>query len=484
MATTWLKPLKVRRDRSVLKSLAGRTSYAMNDLKTEGGLFIKSYACDPHTVDEEFLLTKREYEHNTGRSNGLKNVIAYHFRQSFRTGEITPDEALEVGYETAMRWTKGKHAFVVCVHTDTDHLHCAIIYNSTKLDGSGKFNNFKNSSFAVRRLSDLVCIEHGLSVIENPKPSKGKNYAEWLNGKEPSWQEKLRKKVDELLPSCTTFTEFITALKEAGYKVNENRKHISVLAPGQKKPTRLNTLGGDYTEAAIRERLGMIRSVACSGAGGLRDAVQIIQHVDEPRKVNLLIDIQAKIRDGKGEGYERWARIFNLREAAKTLLFLKENGINSYDDLVSKTSAVSTDFDGRMTKIKAIEKRLAEISELQKQIGTYGKTREVYERYRKSGWSQDFYEANRTDITLHRAAKKHFDLLKLKKLPTIASLKQEYASLTTEKKTLYNGYHDAKNTMRQLLVAKGNAERILGVDTDAQERERVRTQNRSFTHEL
>ena len=484
MATTWLKPLKVRRDRSVLKSLTGRTSYAMNELKTDGGLLIKGYACDPHTVDEEFLLTKREYEHNTGRNNGLKNVIAYHFRQSFRPGEITPDEALEVGYETAMRWTKGKHAFIVCVHTDTDHLHCAIIYNSTKLDGSGKFNNFKNSSFAVRRLSDLVCAEHGLSVIEKPKPSKGKNYAKCLDSKEPSWKEKLRRKIDDLLPSCTTFTDFIAAMKEAGYIVNENRKHISVLAPGQKKPTRFNTLGGDYTEAAIRERLGMVRAVASSGAGGVRDDVQVIHHADEPRRVNLLIDIQAKIRDGKGEGYERWARIFNLKETARTLMFLKENGIDSYYDLVAKTAVTSDDFDGRMTKIKATEKRMAEISELQKQIGIYGKTREIYEKYRVSGWSKDFYEAHRTDITLHRAAKKHFDSLKIKKLPTITSLKQEYASLSAEKKKLYNGYHEAKDTMRQLLVAKGNAARILGIDSDAQERERTRVKARSTTHDI
>ena len=484
MATTWLKPLKIRRDRSIFKSLTGRTSYVMNELKTDGGLLIKGYACDPHTVDEEFMLTKREYEHKTGRDNGLRNVIAYHFRQSFRPGEITPEDALEVGYETAMRWTKGKHAFVVCVHTDTKNLHCAIIYNSTKLDGTGKFNNFKNSSFAVRRLSDLVCAEHGLSVIENPKPSKGKNYAKWLGSKEPSWQEKLRLKIDEILPSCATFADFISAMKDVGYIVNENRKQISVLAPGQKKPTRLNTLRGDYTETAIRERLGMVRVVASSGASGVRNVAQITHHIDEPRRVNLLIDIQAKIRDGKGEGYERWARIFNLKEAAKTLLFLKENGIDSYDDLVSKTAAASADFDGRMMKIKATEKRMAEISELQKQIGTYGKTRDVYERYRASGWNRDFYEAHRTDITLHRAAKKHFDSLKIKKLPTIASLKQEYAPLAAEKKKLYNGYHEAKDTMRQLLVAKGNAARILGIDLDTQERERTRVKTRSVAYDI
>jgi hypothetical protein len=162
------------------------------------------------------------------------------------------------------------------------------------------------------------------------------------------------------------------------------------------------------------------------------------------------------------------------------LLFLQDNGIDSYDDLVAKTSAASAEFDKRMTGIKAAEKRLAEISDLQKHIGAYGKTREVYAKYKASGWSPDFYEAHRAEITLHRAAKKHFDDMKIKKLPTIASLKQEYAAQLAEKKKLYSGYHEAKDNVRQLLVARGNAARLLGIDAEAQERESSRRQARSY----
>jgi len=469
-----------------MKSLSGRTSYAKSELKTDGGLHVRGYACDPEYVDEQFMLTKRKYERLTGRDNGDRNVIAYHFRQSFRAGEVTPEEALDVGYETAMRWTKGRHAFIVCVHTDTRHYHCAIIYNSTKLDGTGKFNNFKNSSFAVRRLSDIVCAEHGLSVIEDPKPSKGKNYAKskWQGEKDPTLRDKLRGTIDEMLPACPTFADFIAALRAAGCIVNEKRKHISVLAPGQKRPLRLNSLGENYTEAAIRERIGMARTVAGSGAGGQREVAPAARFSDEPRKVNLLIDIQAKVREGKGAGYERWARIFNLKEAARTLIFLQENGIDSYDDLVKKAATASAEFDARMTNIKAAEKRMSEISELQKHIGTYGKTRDMYARYKASGWDPDFYEANRAEITLHRAAKKHFDDQKIKKLPTIASLKQEYAALSAEKKKLYGGYHDAKDNVRQLLVAKGNAARILGIEEDASERGRERQRSRGVAHDI
>ena len=216
-----------------------------------------------------------------------------------------------------MRFTKGKHAFIVGVHTDRKHIHCHIVFNSTALDCKRKFNNFLGSSFAIRRLSDLICAEHGLSIIENPKPSKGKNYAEWLGDKEPSWQEKLRKKIDEVLPSCSSFEDFIAAMKSAGYKVNENRKHITFLVPDQKKPTRLDTLKGNHTEAAIRERIEGVRVITSSSSGRDRPSN------NDGSRISLLIDIQSKIRDGKGEGYEHWARIFNLKEAAKTLIFFE-----------------------------------------------------------------------------------------------------------------------------------------------------------------
>jgi hypothetical protein len=475
MAATWLKPLHVRKDRTILQSIMGRTAYAMNQEKMEGGVPVIGYACDPRTVDEEFMLQKREYEYVTGRSQGKRDVIGYHMRVSFKPGEITAQEARDVGYELAMRFTGGRHSFIVAVHTDRRHVHCAIVFNSTAIDCKGKFNNFFRSSYAVRRLSDIICAEHGLSIIENPKPSKGKNYAEWLGNKEPSWQEKLRRKIDEVLPTCSSFEDFLAAMKNAGHVVGDKRKHITMLAPGQKKPTRLDTLGGDHTEAAIRERLAGTRVIATGGASGIR------------ARFGLLIDIQAKIREGKGEGYEHWARIFNLKEAAKTLIFLKENGIDSYDDVVAKASSASGDFSTLLGKIKESEQRMSEISELQKQIGTYGKTRETFAAYRKSGYSERFYEEHRADITLHRAAKKYFDgkgYGKDNKLPTISSLKQEYAALLAEKKKLYSGYRELKETSRSLTMAKGNADRILGIKAETQSRDALpQKENRNAAHD-
>jgi len=476
MAATWIKPLHVRKDRTILQSIMGRTAYAMNQEKMDGGVPVIGYACDPRTVDEEFLLAKKEYEYLTGRDNGNKNVIAYHIRQSFKPGEVTPAEAQQAGYELAMRFTKGKHAFIVAVHTDRAHTHCAIVVNSTRLDCRGKFNNFRNSSLALRRLSDIICAERGLSIIENPKPSKGENYAEWLGGKEPSWQEKLRGKIDEVLPSCPTFGDFIAAMKSAGYKVNEKRKHITFLASGQGKPTRLDTLKGEHTEAAIRERLAGTRTVPPrvgkhAGASNKTGQGNPGSPGGNHTSVNLLIDIQAKIRDGKGAGYENWARIFNLKEKARTLLFLKENGIDSYDGLAKRSSSASSEFSALTKKIKDVEERMSAISETQKHIGAYGKTRDVYKQYLNAKNRGEFFEGHRAEITLHTAAKKYFNESgygKDKKLPAIADLKQEYAALAAEKKKLYSGYRSAKSNAQDLLVAKGNADRMLGIKAEGQ----------------
>jgi hypothetical protein len=483
MATTWIKSLHVKKNRDKSKTISDIVDYIEDPDKTDNGKLISSYECDSRVADEQFSIAKCEYEYFTGRNQGAHDVLAYHIRQSFKPGEVDPETANRIGYELALSFTKGKHAFVVATHIDRHHVHNHIIFNSTALTCDRKFDDFKRSGKAVRRISDLLCVENGLSIIKNPQPSNGKNYGEWLDDKEPSWQEKLRRKIDDVLPGCSSFEDFLSVMKMAGYKVNDKRKHISFQAPGQQRTTRLDTLGGDHTEAAIRERIDGKKIISSAGVSLYAPANAGGGFV----RVNLLIDIQSKIREGKGEGYENWARIFNLKEAAKTLLFLKENGIDSYDDLVNKSSSASGDFTSLSKKIKETETRMNEITELQKHIGTYGKTRDVYAQYKKSGWNKKFYEEHRSDIVLHRAAKKYFDNAgygKDKKLPTIPSLKQEYAALISEKKKFYAVYRSAKSNMIDLVTAKSNADKILGVKTDAQERDGSRGKNRSGANEI
>jgi hypothetical protein len=494
VATTRLIAIHINKGKSIAKTLflrtdyaqnpektvnivAANTAYAANPIKTHDGALVRGYECDPHTVDAEFLLAKKEYEYLTSRDQGERNVLAYHIRQSFKPGEITPELALEIGYELGLRFTKGKHAFIVATHTDKAHIHNHLVFNSTALCCTKKFRDFRRSGLALQKVSDLLCLEHGLSVIENPAPSKGRNYYKWLGNKEPSHQEKLRHKIDEILPHCNSFEEFLAAMQTAGYKVNDKRKHITFLGDGQKKPTRLNTLKGDHTEEAIRRRIEEYlvarragKSDNSDGAISANSANAVTTNIitSGTIKVSWLIDIQAKIQAGKGAGYEHFAHLFNIKEMAKTLMYLKEQGIESYSELAEKSATASVEFSNTTADIKSIEARQKEIAELQRQIGTYCKTRDTYNAYKRSGFDQNFYEKNRANIALHEAARKHFDSLGVKKLPKISELKQEYATLQAEKKKLYVNYHALKDKSRELLVAKHNAQRILDMEIDVQ----------------
>ena len=451
MATTWIKPLHISKSMSKSTAVAAIIDYAENPQKTDNGRLITTYACGSYTADAEFLLAKNEYEKRSKRGQGKRNVIAFHIRQSFFPGEVSPEEANEIGYKLAMSFTKGSHAFIVCTHIDKAHVHNHIIFNSTTLDCERKFKNFLWSSIAIRRISDLLCAEHGLSVIEKPQQSKG-SYGDWLgSNRQPTNQEVLKQKIDEILPHCSTFEDFIARLIAEGFEVNARRKHVSVKGSGWGRASRLDTLQGEYTEEAIRARLGIAKSVKTGSESGTKT------------RVNLLVDIQAKLQEGKGAGYAQWASVHNVKEVAKTLIWLKENGIDSYEELVKKSSSASGAFAKTTKRIREIEARQKEIAELQKQIATYGKTRDIYAKYKASGWSRDFYDIHATDIILHRAAKKHFDGLGLKKLPSINQLKQEYAALASERKTLYGDYHQQKELSRELAVALANTEKILGI---------------------
>jgi hypothetical protein len=457
MATTWIRALHVNKGQSIARTLKDRTDYADNPEKTAKGEFVSSYECHPLSVDAEFLFSKKQYEQRTSyrRDWGANDVIAYHIRQAFRPGEVTPQEANAIGYELAMRFTKGQHAFIVATHIDRAHLHNHVVFNSTRLDCTQKFKNPYNSSFILQRISDILCLEHGLSIIESPQPSRGRTYGTWLGDeKKPSYQNLLRQKIDEIIPACKTFDDFIAAMQSAGYEVNSRKQHITIKVPGAKRPSRLDTLRGDYTEEAIRERIAGTRTV---GGGVFRSQ----STTPEPARISLLIDIQAKLQSGKGEAYAQWAKVFNLKEAAKTLMFLQDHHLTEYADLEKAASDATSEYSEISKQMKSVDQRLAAINELQKQIGTYGKTRETYAAYRKSGYSKKFKAEHESEIILHQAAKRFFDEQGLEKLPSIKKLQAEYSELAAEKRKLYQRYQAAKAKMRELLTAKNNVDRIL-----------------------
>jgi hypothetical protein len=465
MATTRLISMHQNKGKSIADCLADRTDYAINPDKTKDGEYISSYECDPKTVQGEFLLSKRIYYDITGREQA-NDVIAYQIRQSFKPGEVTPEIANKIGYELGIRFTKGNHAFIVATHIDKAHIHNHIIYNSTSLDCTRKFRDFLGSGKAVRKISDRLCLENGLSIIENPK--RGKNhYGKWLGDKKPvTHSQKLRSIIDEiLLQKPIDFNDFLLQMEQAGYSIKQG-KYLAFKSKEQKKFIRLRSLGEGYTDEEIK-------AIIC-GEKSLTNRKKAKEN--SKSSVNLLVDIQAKLQAGKGTGYERWAKIFNLKQMAQTINFLSENNLLAYGDLEKKAQAVIDNYNQLSDQIKTAEKRMTEIANFKTHIINYSKTRDVYIAYRKAGYSKKFYEEHTADLLLHKAAKAAFDELEDKRLPTVKALQEEYSELLSEKRKAYAKYHSTKKEMKNILTAKANVDRLLGENISEKEKEKHKKQ--------
>ena len=461
LAATRLIALHKNKGMTVAACLKNRTDYIENPDKTEQGQFVSSYACSALTADEEFMLSKRQYDLVNGRRQ-KSDVIAYQIRQSFRPGEITAEEANKVGYELAMRFTKGKYAFVVATHTDRQHIHNHVIFNSTALDGNRKFRDFFFSALAVQRLSDLICLEHQLSVIEK-KPYRERQKRTLYPPRESN-RDKLCAVIDGILlnEKPANFEAFLQKLEQQGYEIKRG-KHTSVKGARQKRFIRFRTLGAGYNEDEIK--------AVIAGEAEHRP------HQKQPPKeqpFHLLVDIQAKLSEGKGEGYARWAKRYNLKEMSKTLIFLQENKIGSIEEMQERVNAATAQYHESGDSIKAAEQRMAEIAVLRAHIVNYAKTRPVYDAYRKAGYSKKFLEEHREQITLHQAAKAAFDEASLKKLPKVKELDAEYSALLSQKKAAYPAYRKARDEMQELKKAQKNVELFFAEEKDPKEKSQTR----------
>ena len=353
MAATRLMALHIVRDRTLAESLKERMDYTEDELKTEQKRYISTYGCDIETADEEFLLSHREYHANV-RDIRKKEIIAYQIRQSFKPGEITPEKANEIGYELAMRFTKGDYAFTVCTHTDKKHIHNHIVFNAISMDGKKKFRNFYYSGIALRRISDILCFENGLSIIK-PAP-----YAE-------------RK-------------------KQGRYSRTKN-----------------------YTD----------------------------------KKLEFIKDIESKVLAGKGKGYVNWAKRFNAKQMAKTILFLQEHKISSYEELKAITDERSGKVRQLMDSMKAKEALLAENKKYQKAIIDYGRTRKTFVAYKKSGYSKKFYAEHEAELLIYKAAEEVYKNAPGRKIPPMQELREEYGRILAEKKAEFLEYAQIKKDMNE-----------------------------------
>ena len=462
MAATRLIAMHINKNHTLAECLKARTDYAANPEKTEKGELVTGYECDPMTCDEEFLLSKREYQYQTGRKfiGGLKaetnDVIAYQIRQSFKPGEVTAEEANRIGYETAMRFTKGKYAFIVATHTDKAHIHNHIVFNSTSLDCKRKFRDFRRSGLALQKVSDLVCIEHGLSVIEKVPYKDRKKRTEYP--KRENFRDFICGDIDDVMKKKPSdFEEFLKMMEQAGYECKRG-KHVAFRYAGQIRFIRMRSLGENYSEDAIR--------AAIVGTADHRTKFDE-KHPRPERPLQLIKNIEVAMAQ-KGPGYARWATSYNLKQMSKTLLFIRDHNIKSFEELEQLAKSRSEKLDGMNDRLIALEQRLKENDVMKKHIINYRNTKDTYVQYRKAGYSKKFYEEHRQAITLHKAAKEYFDQHG-GKLPSIKELNAERSALLAEKKQISATYYPDRTETREYLKACKNVEMFLDMNREAED---------------
>ena len=433
MAVTKIKPVK-----STLKKAL---DYIQNPDKTDGKMLVSSFGCSPETADIEFEFT-------IAQALNRGNNLAHHLIQSFEPGEVDYQKAHEIGKQLADAVTKGKYEYVLTTHIDKGHVHNHIIFCSVNFVDYHKYNSNERSYYGIRNMSDRLCRENGLSVVVPQKGGKGKSYAEYIAEKTgTSWKGKLKIAVDALIPQVSSFEELLSRLQAASYEIKPG-KYVSCRAPGQERFTRLKTLGADYTEEAIRERIEGRRTRAAKA----------------PKRetgVSLLIDIENSIKAAQSRGYEQWAKIHNLKQAAKTLNFLTEHQISQYEDLTAKIEEVQTESEKAGDALKAMEKRLADMAVLIKNVSTFQKTKPAYDTYRKARNKDRYRAAHEGTVILHEAAAKALKAAGISKLPNLAALQAEYEKLQEQKEALRADYGKLKKQVKEYDVIKQNIDSIL-----------------------
>ena len=433
MAITKTHPIK--------STLKAAIDYICDPAKTDGKLLVSSYGCTAETADIEFGWTRRhaiDKGYNLGR----------HLIQAFSPGEVSPEKAHEIGMQLAQEILGGKYEFVLTTHVDKGHIHNHLIFNSVSFVDHKHYHSNKRSYHFIRRTSDRLCQEHGLSVIV-PGQDKGKSYIEHTAAKAgTSYKARLKAAIDRLIPACKDLEDLLSRLQQEGYEIKRG-KYISCRASDQERFTRLKTLGIDYTEEAISSRI----------AGGTRPSRKPKQRDD---RIKLLMDIQSK----QGAGLQHWAKLQNLKEAAKTVNFLTEHGISSYEELETKLAALIDTRDSTLASIKEAESRIADLSLIAKYATTYRKYKPLYDKYRRSPDREKFLRGHESKIILFEAAARELKRLGAVPIPSADRVEAELAELAARKDTLYAGYNASKQQLREMETIKQNIDSLLPVQKE------------------
>ena len=436
-------------------------AYILNPEKTDEKLLVSSYGCASETAAREFEWTRKIAEQ---KGMNPVRIIARHVIQSFEIGEVTPELAHEIGKQFADEILGGKYEYVLTTHIDKDHVHNHLIFNAVDFVDYHAYKSYKRIYYDMREVSDRLCKENGLSVIP-PSQNKGMGYKEYTEAKRgTSWKQKLKQTIDRLVITAKDYDDFLRLMQEAGYEIKTG-KYISFRAEGQERFTRSKTIGENYTEERIKERI--------AGRMPRRS-----QRQTTPKGISLIGDIQERIRLIDSKGYEYKAKLTILKEAARTLNYLTENNLLQYADLEKKVEDVHGSYDRTGKELKVVEARLREVQPLIKNISNYQQLKPVYDAFQKAKDKPGFKARHEAELVIFEAARS--TLLAMQgdeKLPSLKTLQAEQQRLLEEQQRLYDERATLKKEARIIDTMKANVDIFLKPSV-VQESEQIRDNQR------
>ena len=453
--------MAVTKIKAIRGTLSKAIAYILNPEKTDEKLLVSSYGCASETAAREFEWTRKIAEQ---KGMNPVRIIARHVIQSFEIGEVTPELAHEIGKQFADEILGGKYEYVLTTHIDKDHVHNHLIFNAVDFVNYHAYKSYKRIYYDMREVSDRLCKENGLSVIP-PSQNKGMGYKEYTEAKRgTSWKQKLKQTIDRLVITAKDYDDFLRLMQEAGYEIKTG-KYISFRAKGQERFTRSKTIGENYTEERIKERI--------AGRTPRRS-----QRQTTPKGISLIGDIQERIRLIDSKGYEYKAKLTILKEAARTLNYLTENNLLQYADLEKKVEDVHSSYDRTGKELKGVEARLREVQPLIKNISNYQRLKPVYDAFQKAKDKPGFKAKHEAELVIFEAARS--TLLAMQgdeKLPSLKTLQAEQAQLFEEQERLYAERNRLKKEAKQIETIKSNVDTFLAPSAD-HDRDHLRSTQR------
>ena len=453
--------MAVTKIKAIRGTLSKAIAYILNPEKTDEKLLVSSYGCASETAAREFEWTRKLAEQ---KGMNPVRIIARHVIQSFEIGEVTPELAHEIGKQFADEILGGKYEYVLTTHIDKDHVHNHLIFNAVDFVNYHAYKSYKRIYYDMREVSDRLCKENGLSVIP-PSQNKGMGYKEYTEAKRgTSWKQKLKQTIDRLVITAKDYDDFLRLMQEAGYEIKTG-KYISFRAEGQERFTRSKTIGENYTEERIKERI--------AGRTPRRNRRQTV-----PKGISLIGDIQERIRLIDSKGYEYKAKLTILKEAARTLNYLTENNLLQYADLEKKVEDVHSSYDRTGKELKGVEARLREVQPLIKNISNYQRLKPVYDAFQKAKDKPGFKAKHEAELVIFEAARS--TLLAMQgdeKLPSLKTLQAEQQRLLDEQQRLYDERAKLKKEVKQIETIKSNVDTFLAPSAD-HDRDHLRSTQR------